>query len=97
MSGTKTFTGITPAIWKCVKSSSTKEYGTVFAPPEASTGTATTVVKSLGITFTVILKFDYNAAKEQVTYVIKDRPLFVVGDNDIWNGIQKTIDGCKKR
>jgi len=29
--------------------------------------------------------------------VIKYRLLFVVGDNDIWNGIQKTIDGCKKR
>jgi len=97
ISGTKTFYGITPAIWQCVKTTGTKEYATVFAPPEADSGTATTVVKTLGITFTIILKFDYDAAKEQVTYVIKDRPSFVVGDNDVWNGIQKTIDGCKKR
>jgi hypothetical protein len=96
-SGTKTFNEISPAIWQCIKTTGTKEYATVFAPPEADSGTATTVVKTLGITFTIILNFDYNAAKEQVTYVIKDRPSFVVGDNDVWNGIQKTIDGCKKR
>jgi hypothetical protein len=97
MSGTKTFSGITPAIWNCIKSTGIKEYGTVFSPADAPAGTATTTVKTLGISFIIILKFDYNAAKEQVTYTIKDRPLFVVSDNDVWNGLQNTIDGCKKR
>lgn len=96
MSSTKTFTNIPPTIWKCVKETSTKEHGTIFSPPDASTGTATTLVKTLGLTFTVALSFNYDQVKEQVTYIINERPKLVVSEEDIWNGIQKTIEKCKK-
>ena len=96
MAGTKTFKNIPPSVWKCVKETSMKEHGTVFDPAETATGTATTVVKTLGMTFTVALSFNYDQVKEQVTYIINERPKLVVSENDIWDGIQKTIDGCKK-
>jgi len=96
MSSTKTFKNVSPAIWKCIKETSIKEHGSVFSPPDASTGTVTTVVKTLGLTFTVELSFNYDQVKEQVTYIINERPKLVVSENDIWDGIQRTIDGCKK-
>lgn len=96
MSNTKTFKNVTPSVWKCVKDTTTKEHGTIFSPPDASTGTATTVVKSLGLTFTVALSFNYDQVKEQVTYIINERPKLVVSEDDIWDGIQRTIDKCKQ-
>lgn len=71
-----------------------KEHETVFSPPEAATGTATTIVKTLGLTFTVVLSFNYDSKKEQVTYIIHERPSLVVSEKDIWDGIQRTIDKC---
>ena len=96
MPSTKTFKGITPTIWKCIKETSMKEHGSVFSPPDANTGTATTVVKTLGLTFTVVLSFNYDVKKEQVIYIINERPRLVVSEEDIWDGIQRTIDVCKK-
>jgi len=96
MGNTKTFKGLTPTLWKCVKETSMLEHGTVFAPPDSPTGTATTVVKTLGLTFTVALSYNYDEVKEQVIYMINERPKLVVSEEDIWDGIQRTIDGCKK-
>jgi hypothetical protein len=85
----KSFGGVTPAIWECVKATSLKDHGTVYAPPGAAKGTATT--KTLvGV---VELSFDYDATKDTVNYCILKKP-FLVSASQIWDGIQDTINGC---
>ena len=89
MAKKRSFGNVTPAIWECVKTTSYKEHGTVYAPPGATKGTATTS------TFVgeVVLDFDYEESKDTVSYTIVKKP-FVVSDDQIWNGIQETIDHC---
>jgi hypothetical protein len=89
MAKTRSFGGVTPAIWECVKTTSFNEHGTVYAPPGAAKGTATTSTP-VG---DVVLSFDYDASKDTVNYTITKKP-FIVSDNTIWDGIQETIDGC---
>lgn len=90
MSNTKIFGGITAAIWECVKTTSYKDHGTVYAPEGAAKGTATTDVPVIG---TIQVGFDYDAVKDTVTYNIIKKP-FLVSANQIWDGIQDTINGC---
>lgn len=85
----KTFGGVTPAIWECVKATSQKDHGTVYAPPGANTGTATTNTP-IG---TVELGYVFDPAKDTVAYNIIKKP-FLVSADQIWNGIQDTINGC---
>lgn len=91
MAKTKTFNGVTPIVWECVKTTSLKEHGTIYAPPGATSGTATTST----IVGDVVLNFDYESSKSSVTYTIVKKP-FIVGEGTIWDGIQDTIDGCSK-
>lgn len=91
MSKSKTFENVTPAIWECVKATSLKEHGTVYAPPSANQGTATT--KS--IVGDVILSFNFNPANNSVAYTITKKP-GIVSENQIWSGIESTIKGCSK-
>jgi hypothetical protein len=86
----KTFPGVTDEIWACVKSSSAKDNGTVYDPPDANQGTATTKT----IVGTVVLKFDFEPADTSVTYEIVSKPFIVTAD-EIWNGIQSNINSCK--
>lgn len=89
MSKTRSFGGVTETIWQCVKSTSEKEHGTKYEPPDADQGTATTNTP-VG---QVVTGFDFVAAKDTVTYTIQKKP-FLVSDDQIWNGIQETIDHC---
>lgn len=89
MAKTKTFSGVTPAKWECLKTTSFQEHGTIYTPPTALRGTATTNTP-VG---EVILNYDYNAANNDVTYTIEKKP-FIVGEGTIWNGIQTSLDGC---
>ncbi len=89
MAKTRSFGGVTSAIWECVKTTSYNEHGTVYAPPGATQGTATTSTP-VG---DVVLDFNYESSKDTVTYTITKKP-FIVSDNTIWDGIQETIDGC---
>ncbi|MFQ6026305.1 MAG: hypothetical protein ACE5Q6_02190 [Dehalococcoidia bacterium] len=89
MAKQRTFGGITGGVWSCVKTTSEQEHGTVYAPPGANQGTATTNT----IVGEVILSFDFDPAKESVAYSITKKP-FLASDNQIWDGIQETIDHC---
>ncbi len=89
MAKSKSFAGVTAAVWNCVKSTSFSEHGTVYNPADGSPGTATTST----IVGQVVLGFNYDAVKDTVTYNIQQKP-FLVSDDQIWTGIQETIDHC---
>jgi len=89
MANDRTFGGITPAIWECVKATSLKDHGTVYAPEGAIKGTAATSTP-VG---EVVLSFNYDEKDSTVTYNIDKKP-WIVGSSTIWEGIQSTIDGC---
>jgi len=42
MSKSKTFNEVSTSVWECVKTTSLTEHGTVYSPPGANKGTATT-------------------------------------------------------
>ena len=90
MAKTRSFGGVTQAIWECVKTTSYQQHGTKYVPPDGNQGTATTSTP-IG---DVALTFDYDPTKETITYTIVKKP-FLVSDDQIWNGIQETIDGCQ--
>ncbi len=90
VANSKSFDRVSPQIWECVKANSYKERGTVYQYTGPTKGTATTEVTAIG---TILLNFDYDAPKDTVTYNIEKKP-FMVSANQIWNGIQSTIDGC---
>jgi hypothetical protein len=89
MSNSKTFGGVSPSTWECVKTTSLKEHGTIYAPAGADKGTATTST----IVGDVVVGFDYNAAKDTVIYTIVKKP-FLAPKDSIWSGIQDTITAC---
>lgn len=89
MAKSRTFGGVNTAVWQCLKSTSEKEHGTIYAPAGADQGTATTDT----VVGTVELSYNYNAQKDSVSYSIVKKP-FIVSDSQIWNGIQETIDHC---
>jgi hypothetical protein len=92
MAKTRSFGGVTESVWACVKSTSEKAHGTKYDPPNANRGTATTST----IVGDVVLGFDFDPAKETITYTIKQKP-FLASDDQIWNGIQETIDECQSQ
>jgi hypothetical protein len=85
----KSYNNITSAIFSCVKTTSEREHGTVYNPPDANQGTATTVT-AVG---KVVLSFDLNPATDVLSYSITSKP-FIVPESTIWNGITGTINGC---
>jgi hypothetical protein len=89
MAKTRSFGSVTAAVWSCVKSTSLSEHGTVYAPEGSNVGTATTST----VVGQVVLGFNYDPVKDTVTYTIQQKP-FIVSDDQIWNGIQDTIDHC---
>jgi hypothetical protein len=91
MASTKTWNGITPELFACVKSRSDREHGTKYEPANANQGTATTSVRAVG---TIVLGFDLQSGGA-LTYTIQKKP-FVVPESRIWDGIDETIKGCRK-
>lgn len=90
MAKTRSFGGVTQAVWECVKTTSYQQHGTNYVPPDGNQGAATTNTP-IG---DVVLNFDYAPTKDTITYTIVKKP-FLVSDDQIWNGIQETIDGCQ--
>ena len=89
----KTYTNITPAMFDCVKKNSHDEHGTLYDPADGNTGTATTVVKILLTKHVIVLSFDFEPSTSTLSYVIVQEPT-VVTDDEIWDGICKTIKEC---
>jgi hypothetical protein len=89
---TRSWQNITQAIFDCVVATSAKEHGTIYNPPGADSGTATTNTP-VG---SVVVGFTFDPLTEVLTYTILKKP-FVVPDSQIWSGINGTIEGCSGR
>ena len=86
----KTFGNVSSEIFDCMKSKSQEIRGTVYDPPEANQGTATTKISIIG---TIVLSFDFDPSAQTVTYKIVEIP-GIVPESSIWDGIQEGIDAC---
>lgn len=87
----KTFSGVTPAVFECVKGTSKKEHNTDYISADSNKGEAVTKVFLIG---TVTLDFDLDPAASTIKYTIKSKP-DIVSVSKIWDGTQDTIDRCK--
>ena len=90
MTSERTFDGVSDAVWQCLRAYSQREYGTVFDPPDASQGIATTKTY-IG---DVVLAFDYQSENETLTFRIEKKPI-VVPAGQIWNGFVERIELCE--
>lgn len=88
----KTFSGVTPAVFECVKATSKKEHNTDYISADGNKGEAVTKVFLIG---TVTLDFDLDPAASVIKYTIKSKP-DIVGASKVWDGTQDTIDRCKQ-
>lgn len=88
----KTFSGVTPAVFECVKATSKKEHNTDYISANGNKGEAVTKVSLIG---TVTLGFNLDPAASAIKYTIKSKPN-IVGASKIWDGTQETIDRCKQ-
>jgi hypothetical protein len=91
MADCRTFNGVTATVFACVKQQSAQQHGTVYAPPDGTSGTATTSTP-VG---TVIVSFDLDTAAGSITYCLLQKPL-LAPESAIWNGISSTISGCQQ-
>ena len=90
MADCQTFNNVSAAVFACVKQQSAQQHGTVYAPPDGTSGTATTDT-AVG---TVIVSFDLDEASGSITYCIVQKP-FLAPESAIWNGIASTISACQ--
>jgi hypothetical protein len=91
MTDCRTFNGVTPAIFACVKEKSLQEHGTVYDPLTGNKGTATTVVPAIG---TIVVSFDFDPGDATITYCIVSKP-WIVSASQIFDGIGDTINACR--
>ena len=86
MAEQKTFDNVTETIFQCLKRRSVEKLGTVYLPPEAYQGTATTQT----IVGEIVLRFDLDQPNQKLTYEIQKKPVFVPAEQ-IWESIQAAI------
>jgi hypothetical protein len=91
MADCRTFNGVTAAVFACVKQQSAQEHGTVYAPPDGTSGTATTGT-AVG---KVVVSFELDTAAASITYCIVQKPL-LAPESAVWNGIASTISACQQ-
>ena len=92
MSDCKSFSGVNQAIFDCVKQTSHAEHGTLYDPPNADSGTATTDTP-VG---KVVLSFDLDTSAQTIKYCIVSKP-WIVSASTIFDGILKSIKGCQQK
>ena len=85
----KTFEGVTPEIWNFIREESRRKHDTVYDPPDADIGTATTST----IVGRLELSYQFDRGGNVVTFTIEQKPM-LVPTSQIWDGIQKAIDSC---
>lgn len=85
----KTFEEVTPEIWNCIRDASKRKHDTVYDPPDADQGTATT----LTIVGKLELAYSFDREQNKITFTIESKPIFVPA-SQIWDGIQDAIDTC---
>jgi hypothetical protein len=87
---TRTFSGITEAMWERMKADARAHHGTEIDGGDNS-GRLTTRTP-IG---SVVLTYDYDPAQSEVTYGIVEKP-FLVSAGQIWSGIDDAINGVKE-
>jgi hypothetical protein len=91
MAEEKTFDNVTEAIFQCLKQTSAEKLGTLYVPPEAYQGTATTQT----IVGEIVLRFDLDQPNQKLTYEIQKKPV-IVSAKQIWENIEAAISACGK-
>lgn len=92
LSAAQVFQNVGRDTWDCVKATTQSGNGTVYAPPGADQGTATTGT----LVGTVVLGFRFDPGARTVSYTVEQKP-WLVPVSAIWSGIQQVIDGCRGR
>mgnify|MGYP003344340595 FL=1 len=90
MASSRCFHGVKDTTWKCIKDKSKEDHGTRYEPDDANEGTSTTPT----ILGDVVLHFKFDPSSDTVCYDMQKKP-FLVSDNQIWDGIQGTVDSCR--
>jgi hypothetical protein len=85
----KVYHGVTAPIFDCLKTTSHREHGTVYAPPNADSGTATTTSPGK-----IVLDFSFVLADQTLSYTLVEKPWWIP-ESAIWDGIGSTINGCR--
>lgn len=88
---TRTFEGVSPGAWQRMREAGCRDHGTVFDPPEASRGRATTPTP-VG---SVVLDYEFDAESERITYTIVRKPMLAASAL-IWGGIASTLERCRQ-
>jgi hypothetical protein len=87
----KVYHGVTSTIFDCVKVTSEKAHGTIYSPPNANSGTATTTDPGK-----IVLTFSFVPADMTLSYTLVEKPWWIP-ESAIWGGIEETINGCRGR
>ena len=82
--------GVSAAVWERMRAVGVRDHGTVFENGEEPRGTATTRTP-VG---PVVLRFEFDADAERITYTILRKPLFAASGL-IWGGIGATLARCR--
>ncbi len=89
----KVFPGVTPAVWACVQSTSSKEHGTVYVPPAPSnSGKATTQYKIFFLKYDIVLTYEFDGSNNLSYTVVEIQG--PATETEVWGGIGQTISGC---
>ena len=86
----KTFENVSPETFDRIKTRGQEERGTIYDPPDANQGTATTKISFIG---TIALTFDFDPGAQTLTYQIVEKP-GVVPEATIWDSIEEGIQAC---
>ena len=90
MAKEQTFNGVTQDVWQHLKAQSAAEFGTVYEPPNANQGVATTRTP-VG---DVVLAFDFHPDTETLTYRIEKKPI-ILTSKVLFDRTQERIDALK--
>ncbi|MDD5266972.1 MAG: hypothetical protein PHO08_07570 [Methylococcales bacterium] len=92
MSDSKTFHGVTQAIFDCVKTTSAQQHGTVYNPANGNSGTS----KTTGTGWEVDMTFNFDPSSGDLAYTITYKT-WIVPVSSVWDGISDTINLCRKQ
>jgi hypothetical protein len=86
----RAYDAVTPAIFECVKTTSSAEHGTVYESADGLSGTAVTS-SSL---YSVRLDFVFDPAAGSLAYTLLSKS-FIVPTSAVWSGIEAALAGCR--
>ncbi len=85
-----TYSGVTPAVFACVKSTSMEAQGTVYVETEANHGTATTT----STLWSVVMDYVFSPETQDLQYWMVHKT-WVVPADAVWSGIAEMIASCR--